>query len=336
MTRLEGEKESDAISDEIDLVIQRQVPEIGRMIELSQEEEEMLLEQLLSIPHRTYLWLKLIFEFIQDELSLKAKTIRQITGLIPDSLKETYNAIWNKSTDTKRTRKLLLIIVSATSPMTLREMRIALAIERSSRSYDDLDMEKESTFATVVRNLCGLFINIVDDHIYLIHQTAKEFLLSEKTPKPDSWKHSLDPVEGHLVMAEICVVYLSFAEFEGTRRKIDLELNEFLNTHELLWYAATCWHAHVREAQHRCDSELTSLVFSLCDLRSTGFEAWISGLRPLLELDGFSYWGSRTPLMILSGFGLHILAKTLLDSIGKIPNRRESRASSGVSMDLKE
>ncbi|KAJ5614152.1 hypothetical protein N7528_007806 [Penicillium herquei] len=336
MTRLEGEKESDAISDEIDLVIQRQVPEIGRMIELSQKEEEMLLEQLLSIPHRTYLWLKLIFEFIQGELSLKAKTIRQITGLIPDSLEETYNAILNKSTDTERTRKLLLIIVSATSPMTLREMRIALAIERSSRSYDNLDMEKESTFATVVRNLCGLFINIVDDHIYLIHQTAKEFLLSEKTPKLDSWKHSLDPVEGHLVMAEICVVYLSFAEFEGTRRKTDLELNEFMNTHELLWYAATCWHAHVREAQHRCDSELTSLVFSLCDLRSTGFEAWISGLRPLLGLDGFSYWGSRTPLMILSGFGLHILAKTLLDSIEKTPNRRENRASSRASMDLKE
>ncbi|KAJ5738870.1 hypothetical protein N7493_002025 [Penicillium malachiteum] len=89
MIRIEGEKESDAISDEIDLVIQRQVPEIGRMIELSQKEEELLLEQLLSIPHRTYLWLKLIFEFIQDELSLKAKKIRQITGLIPDSLEET-------------------------------------------------------------------------------------------------------------------------------------------------------------------------------------------------------------------------------------------------------
>ncbi|KAJ5738869.1 hypothetical protein N7493_002024 [Penicillium malachiteum] len=215
-------------------------------------------------------------------------------------------------------------------------MRIALAIERNSRSSDDLDLEKESTFATVVRNLCGLFINIVDDHIYLIHQTAKEFLLSEKTTNLDSWKHSLNPVEGHLVMAEICVVYLSFAEFEGMRRKTDLELNEFMNTHELLWYAATCWHAHIHQAQHRCDSELTGLVFSLCDLRSTGFEAWVSGLRPLFEIDAFAYWGSRTPLMILSGFGLHILAKTLLDSIGKTPNMRNSRASSGATMEARD
>ncbi|KAJ5725594.1 uncharacterized protein N7483_006951 [Penicillium malachiteum] len=336
MIRLEGEKESDAISDEIDLVIERQVPEIGRMIELSQKEEALLLEQLLSIPHRTYLWLKLIFEFIQEELSLKTKTIRQITALIPDSLEKTYNAILDKSTDTERTRKLLFVIVSATRPLSLREMRIALAIERDSRSYDDLDLEKKSTFATVVRNLCGLFINIVDDHIYLIHQTAKEFLLSEKTIKSDSWKHSLNPVEGHLVMAEICVAYLCFTEFEETMSSADLEADELMNTHQLLWYAATCWHAHVRQAQYKCDSELTSLVFSLCDSRSSGFEAWVSVLRPMLEIDGFAYWESRTPLMVLSGFGLHTLAKTLLDSLGESPNKRKSRASGGATMNAKD
>ena len=64
--------------------------------------------------------------------------------------------------------------------------------------------------------MCGLFLSIVDSKIYLIHQTAREFLVCED-PKsrdfsslgsPSIWKQSFHPADSNLVLANICKQYL--------------------------------------------------------------------------------------------------------------------------------
>ena len=95
----------------------------------------------------------------------------------------------------------------------MNELNIALAIEEHSRSYDDLDLENKERFNSSVRNLCGLFISIVDQKIYLIHQTAKDFLIAKTEALTDQWKHSIKPVESDLLMARACITYLQFTVF---------------------------------------------------------------------------------------------------------------------------
>ncbi|KAF2185028.1 hypothetical protein K469DRAFT_168877 [Zopfia rhizophila CBS 207.26] len=53
-------------------------------------------------------------------------------------------------------------VLSVVRPLTLKEMNIALAIEDESRLYKSLDLENEVTFESTIRNLCGLFITVVD------------------------------------------------------------------------------------------------------------------------------------------------------------------------------
>lgn len=86
----------------------------------------------------------------------------------------------------KQARRLLHIVIAAARPLTLKEMNIALAPDdkleskKSCHSYDELDLESEGPFQDRVGNPCSLFLSIIDSKIYLIHQTAKAFLVSEK------------------------------------------------------------------------------------------------------------------------------------------------------------
>ena len=183
--RLAGENETELIRREIDLVIKSRVPEIAEELGLDNSAELSLQNDLLAMTHRTYLWLKLVLEVIRNRLDVTTeKRLRKIVGIIPDTVDKAYEAILDRSKDRERAKKLLHTIVSAVRPLTLQEMNIALAIEEGCTSYEDLDLEPEDLFRITVRNLCGLFVSVIDSKIYLIHQTAKKFLVVEKNIGP--------------------------------------------------------------------------------------------------------------------------------------------------------
>lgn len=69
-------------------------------------------------------------------------------------------------------------------PLTSKEMNVALAIKQGVKFYKDLDLESETSFEKTVRNCSGLFGMVVNKKIYLLHQTARDFLLDRvKTPE---------------------------------------------------------------------------------------------------------------------------------------------------------
>lgn len=222
--RLAGEKETELISREIEKVIKAKVQEIGKLLDLNDSIRMTLEAKLLGVAHRTYLWLKLVFDVITEELQVTEKRLLGIVDGLPETVEKAYTAILNRSTKPTRARKLLHIIVAARRPLSLREMNVALAIEEHSRSYEDLDLEPEESFRVTVRNLCGLFVSVIDSKIFLIHQTAKEFLIRDEAtmtpidhsdPSFDYWKHSLQPTESNLVLAKACISYLLFDVFES-------------------------------------------------------------------------------------------------------------------------
>ncbi|KAF1810203.1 hypothetical protein P152DRAFT_460706, partial [Eremomyces bilateralis CBS 781.70] len=176
--RLHGEQESDEISREIDLVIKWR---------------SNLETELLKMNHRTYLWLTLIFDIIRKMIRPTSRKLKAVISDLPSTVNEAYEAILAKIEDDRpQARKLFSIVVGATRPLTLREMNIALAIEDRHRSYNDLepDLDYEERFKASVRHLCGLFVTVVDQKVYLIHQTAKEFLLAKSEAATIGWKHS--------------------------------------------------------------------------------------------------------------------------------------------------
>lgn len=306
--RLHGEKESEAISREINIVIKERVSQIGQQRLLDESERSTLETELLSIPHRTYLWLKLIMEAISDEIRLSKKKLRAVVGTLPTTVEEAYDAILSrvKEGDKKTVQKLLHIIVAAIRPLTLREMNIALAIEDHNLGYEDLDIENEMRFETSTKQICGLFVSVIDQKVYLIHQTARSYLIAKNEMLTGRWKHSLLPAESDLVMAKTCIAYLMFDVFSST-----IDHKTATSAHSYLDYAASFWAMHFRRAQNIATMEMLQSVHTVCNPGSERFQNWFQ-INWNVAHAGYQVRKFPSELMVSSYFGHDRVVRELL------------------------
>ena len=223
--RLAGEDETKLIQGEIDLVIRHRVPGVARQSRLDPATQNVLQTRLLETRNRTYLWLHLTLEdVIKRSPEVKTpKPMERFLKEIPATLYDAYEQILNSSPDIKTARKLLSIVVVAVRPLTLREMNMALNIEEGDKAREDVDLIQEDIFPSYIKNTCGLFVSIYDSKLYLLHQTAREFLISHgKIPHTNNrvspprvvWRNSIELDIANLILTRICFIYLFFAVFE--------------------------------------------------------------------------------------------------------------------------
>ncbi|KAF2825325.1 purine and uridine phosphorylase [Ophiobolus disseminans] len=181
--RIPGEEEdgSEIISQEVNCVIRHRVAQFAKEKRLSDEIKTCLQEQLLKMEHRTYLWVYLVFDYLEHfHFKRTAKGIASTFDALPKSVHQAYEQILNKSQDRPTVQRVLTIILAATRPLTLSEMSVAMEIDENTKSSEDLDLEQEHDFRSRLRSWCGLFVSVYHDRIYFLHQTAREFLLAER------------------------------------------------------------------------------------------------------------------------------------------------------------
>lgn len=288
--RLMGESEAEmqAISVEIELVIREKIKQFAalRLYRGIQDgADETLLKRLLQVENRTYLWVALIFPELERYAGFSERKLLEAIQTIPTTINEAYERILSRSTDLGQARKLLKLVLGAVRPMTLDETNIALSMTDDSLCMDDLDLEPPTTFRTTVRDLCGLFVHVRDSKIYLIHQTAKEFLLkSDEEPEDHftgaSWQHSFDMRSCYNTIVDVCVVYLTFSDIEqnpllpaGRRWDALMELTlQYLKTKPFLEYAANYWYQHY--AFIDVDSDRFEKILRICNPSTRGFQTW--------------------------------------------------------------
>ncbi|KAI3340554.1 hypothetical protein F4824DRAFT_425241 [Ustulina deusta] len=250
---LNGEMEIEMfkIVKEIDVYIKSRVRDIRAYHRLELSEENMLLQQMLRIPNRTYLWAHLTLDLVENDINIDKTRIYEATSKLPLTVDGAYERILARSPNIEEAKKLLHVVLAAARPLTLSEMNIALSIRQGHRSYGELNLKPEERFREYVRDLCGLFVTIIDSKIYLLHQTAKEFLV-QHDPKPRSkrnsdhfkWKSSLCAQDSHRVLSHICIWYLLFDEFE---------------TYPLIEATSECHVSTRRQYRHRCSRYVTRI-----------------------------------------------------------------------------
>ncbi|KAH8742949.1 hypothetical protein F5883DRAFT_594605 [Diaporthe sp. PMI_573] len=286
--RLAGEESNADISEEISLVIKNEVATAGRKLNLDQEVQRALQERLLAVPHRTYLWLHLVIDEIYRSPKRTKKAFIKRIGTLSTTIEDAYEKILSRlgCDERKNAVALLHIVVAARRPLTLSEMDVALQIATESpdaQVHRDLDLDRDD-LKDHIRKLCGLFVFISDSRVYLIHQTAKEFLVAkDSSPKSSAglWKHSLDSQRSNTIMTEVCVQYLRFRDIEdglvsSSRRQADIEeADPDTSASPLVNYSAIHWAAHLRSAGPSSES-LLERVLHLYDMQDAPFKNWIS------------------------------------------------------------
>ncbi|PTB62131.1 purine and uridine phosphorylase [Trichoderma citrinoviride] len=319
-----GEEESEAISQEVNHVITHRVNRLSAKKRLSLESKAYLKTSLQKITHRTYLWVYLIFDYLEKEIFKKTrKGIELLINTLPKSINEAYERILSKSKNGKDVRKALSIILAASRPLSLSEMNIAMNIDDSAQndttqSFQDIDLEDEDDFRSRLRSLCGLFISIYHGKVYFLHQTAREFLLADsasRTAAPSElhWHHSITIQQAHTVLAELCVLYLSL--FNSSLSPTTEANGEFGYTHvadsyAFLGYSSENWGAHFREANIVDNAAILPATLRICDPDSKSFSAWYTIYEDFVN--GIPR-DCLTDLIIASHFGHRAVVKLLVD-----------------------
>ncbi|CAG7917050.1 unnamed protein product [Penicillium olsonii] len=205
---LEGDEKSTEISKEINLVIDARVKEIAR--EFKEDDRRLIADKLKSMGNRTYLWLHLTFDIIDQspcQYSRRAAVVELLSDL-PSQVSDAYEMILELSKNSIQTTTLLDIVLAAARPLTLDEANIALTLALSREvctSHASLEDElfSKSDFSDNVKNLCGLLISFHDSKLSFIHQTAREFLMHDK--RRGKWQGRLKISNAHIKMSLACL-----------------------------------------------------------------------------------------------------------------------------------
>lgn len=317
---LKGEKENHQIHKEIDLVVKLRVKELAKVAQLSCEIQRKIEDQLLRMKHRTYLWLHLAIDDIRNTFENSLLPEKESIELIPPNVNAAYEKILSRvpSTQVDTARNVLQIIVGARRPLTVKEMAIALGTTLSPQSTTVTQASLDPDhLGEKLRRLCGLFVFISNTKIYLIHQTAREFLIKADSDSHSGSKYSCSLYDTERNMAIICLRYLLMDDWVQERvRNSDnpefLDLEDFLGDDmdfedediyrekENQWleqqqeispiqifanYSAIYWPDHVRELSLVVDQEMKDLLIQIYNTTTDRFSVWFrilwKSLRPV-------------------------------------------------------
>jgi ankyrin repeat protein len=332
--RIPGEEESDTISQEVNAVIRHRVNQMG----FAEKVTARLEERLLEIPHRTYLWVYLIFDHLRTANFKKTERgVEAAIETLPRNVNEAYEQILQKSTEPDWARKSLTVVLAANRPLTLSEMNNAVNVDMTLTTFEDLDLEKEEDFRKTLRSWCGLFISVHHGKVYFLHQTAREFLLANSIPNPSSsqtmphpvpgeisWRHSVTSQDAHGALAIACFAYLRL--FNNDEHGCDIleayspyaDFNEvqedYLKNRPFLLYSAEHWSDHFREADFDIEAPIIPFVLGICDPRFRSYSTWSRLFR-------IGYYGLQRPsntLLVVSYLGHDKITKLLLAQGAKV------------------
>ncbi|KAG9765197.1 purine and uridine phosphorylase, partial [Aureobasidium melanogenum] len=174
--------------------------------------------------HRTYLWVHLAIDDIRATLRDSFRPDEESIGSMPSSVEGTHEKILARVTKAQHQKVKLIyqIFIGARRPLAVGEMALALGLATSKQhrtskiaQIDPVHLGKQ------LRHCCGLFVFANQSRIYLIHQTAREFLIARqdhaypKSRTHDTWGHCVQQADMERVMTSICMRYLHLEDREA-------------------------------------------------------------------------------------------------------------------------
>ncbi|KAK4142665.1 uncharacterized protein C8A04DRAFT_29617 [Dichotomopilus funicola] len=224
-----------------------------------------LLEMIRPKEDRTYLYVKLLFDYLdlklRDGIPRVPRGWIEVFKKLPATVKEAYVGILSRVRESQRddVKRLFQLVLAATRPLTLQEINVALNIrDLPNGSKHGLGLQDEGCFRSWILDACKYFLDVYNGRVYFIHQTAKDFLLAGSGDnghrKPD-WLGEVTMQGCHKIMAESCILYLSLPLSVPSRFKgVDNPSESTVEYHrwdyaELTFanYAHFFWHHHVHQ-----------------------------------------------------------------------------------------
>lgn len=223
---------------------------------LPQDEEtrDEVIEQILDKANGSFLWVRLTLDSIRDNWHTQAD-LRKVLLSLPKGMEPLYKRMLDGVLDQNQrnceiAQEILTWAVCSFRPLRISELQAALQLE----------FERFVSLADTVIQLCGNFVNVINDHVMPVHATARSFLLDKSNGFIDK-RNSNE----HLALA--CLNYLSDDHWRrtfsvGPRTSLEIgqiHLKDYAIEHPFLDYAIHHWAFHVANASYDSDSLLDVL-----------------------------------------------------------------------------
>jgi hypothetical protein len=135
---------------------------------------EQVKEQLRQKSDGTFLWVSLVIQEMQN-----CQLLSEMVDLLekaPRGLTPFYNRMLLQIQRLERLKRescmlVLSVVTLGYRPLHLHELCLLVGMPKQQHGFDDL----ENIIA-----ICGSFLTIRDDHVYLVHQSAKDYLSDNK------------------------------------------------------------------------------------------------------------------------------------------------------------
>ncbi|KAL6831944.1 hypothetical protein V8C40DRAFT_263226 [Trichoderma camerunense] len=258
-----------ASSDDLKTFIQSRIQEL----DLEKQHEDEIIDLLSSRVEQTFLWISIVLKKLKTTSTLLSQAdMEQIITESPSRLTDLYESLLVQIIQSRdiAAQKLLIWAVFSRRAMTLDELEVALAIQEKSKNQESIEKHRIYLTKKSVTSAVGVFLEIVDDKVYLIHQSAKDFLLKSERLAEAEFCRGLHP---NLYLAEICMKYLCFADFAETGPCEDAKLLEKRYCqHPLFHYAARNWHRHISSDDDI--NNFAGIISQLTEIGSLGLLAW--------------------------------------------------------------
>jgi hypothetical protein len=234
----------------------------------------------------------MVIELLKDAAERGASKRDMAMILESRDIDDIYRQLLTSSANWGEARKLLQLVMAAKRPLTLDEINVALALHAGPHidSFDALTLDLKHPIENYLKSLCGHFVRIIRNHIYLVHQTAREFLMRSSygttTSDPNvqplhvPWHESISLTQSHILMLSTCVRYLRLFTLPESERVrvmfragVERSEREATEVGTFLEYAARYWPTHFDESGD-APKDLWRACGLICNPNAPGFAIW--------------------------------------------------------------
>jgi len=234
-----------------------------------QVHREKAAKLLLEGAGGTFLWVSIVVKKLAQLEFPNDVEIEDTIKESPTDLDALYHDIFDqimKGPTFKQ--KLVTWVAYGQRPLTLAELENALATQEDSKSERSTQRYKVHLTPETLTSIFGVVLECTDNVVYLIHQSAKDFILKSHFPTCSTFCKEFGP---ELYIAKICMTYLNFDDFKPDSHNT-MDISAWKRDYPLLDYAARNWYNHIRHESNV--KQISDLLFPIIEPKSSALRFW--------------------------------------------------------------
>ncbi|KAF2184913.1 hypothetical protein K469DRAFT_633216, partial [Zopfia rhizophila CBS 207.26] len=231
----------------------------------------VILHEITARAEGVFLWARLVVERVL-ELERKGVGLRRIRPEIqrmPPDLGSLYQELLGSIDEVPASLKLMQWICFATRPLSLDELRWAMAVDadcphktlqqcQKAEDYIDDNEKMERRVKTLSCGLAEIVPSFNAQVVQVIHQSVKDFFVERGPLALDAAPNSENSAAGgaHYRLSRSCIRYLAMGEIA---QSIGLNWWNLASMFPLLHYATTSWVTHAKQSEAEMVSQVERL-----------------------------------------------------------------------------